>query len=237
MGTAGGMVGRFAVVEAAAGDLNRLVDATTSAAATLAAVPGVAAVKTWLGFPFHEDPERPRDIRLAAVSVLADEGEALHDAWPAATVAFDSGVARFDVEGEPVKATGHGWGVEVPTTDVRPLTDDEPVLVVITGETRPQHHDAFVQAAGPAVAQAHSDPGYLGGCALASPSMLDITSFSCWRSGKAARRYAFGSGAHRRAKDADVLRGWHDPDTLFWVVFRVLASSGTLLGTAPFTRG
>lgn len=231
------MVGRFTVVEAPTGGLDRLVDAATDAAAALAAVPDVAATKAWVGFPFYEDPDEPRDVRLVALSALAYERNALGEAWPVATAAFDDSVARFDVEGEPVKATGHGWGVKVPTTDVRPLADDEPVLVVITGDIRPEHHHAFVQAGGPAVAQAHRDPGYLGGCALASPSMLDITSFSCWRSGKAARRYAFGSGAHRRAKDADLLRGWHDPDSLFWVVFRVLESSGTLLGTTPFAPG
>jgi hypothetical protein len=225
---------RFAVVDAEdAASAGALQAAAGEAASALSGVRGVAHAKAWLGFPFREDPSvGETDLRLAAVSAVGSDRGALADVWPAATAALEP-AARFDVELELVRSGGDGWGIAPDLDAVRPLGPDEPVLVVISGDLHPEHVAAFQTAGGPAVAQANADPAYLGGVGLTSNG-LDITSFSCWTSTRAARRYAFGAGAHREAKDADETLGWHDRATAFFGTFRVLEASGTLLGAAPF---
>jgi hypothetical protein len=73
--------------------------------------------------------------------------------------------------------------------------------------------------------------GYLGGLAM-SDTLLTTASFSCWRTSRESRSFAFGTGAHRDAYKVDRAEQRHA--TEFFVRFRPLHSEGTLEGRDPF---
>ncbi|HVM09288.1 MAG TPA: hypothetical protein VM345_12540 [Acidimicrobiales bacterium] len=227
--------GRFGMIAATPDDLPAMQEAARRAATALTQSGSAAFAKSWLGFRMSDTPRGMPEFSMVAVSALAADRDELTSAWAEATTDL-VGPERYDVEVEPVRATGAGWGVTVDSTAIRPLGPDEPVMTVITGDVYPEHLEAFVAAAAPAVAQAYADPAYLGGCGLVSDRMVDITSVSCWTSAQASRAYAYRAGAHRSAKDVDEANGWHDLPTAFFVTYRVLSSSGTLLGIDPFAR-
>lgn len=229
------MFARFSIVEPSSTALEPLFAATQGVATSLGATDDVAHAKAWLGFPFEVSSETGPHLRLVGISALGRSRAGLDARWGDVDRVLGVEGARFDLDAELVRAVGGGWGPDIRAEDHRPIRGDEPVLTVVTGELVPEHVDAFMAAAQPVVAQAFADPAYLGGCTLVS-SMLDITSFSCWRTARDARRFGYGEGAHTVARLADEAEGWHDPTTTLYATYRVLASSGSLLGDTPFER-
>jgi len=122
-----------------------------------------------------------------------------------------------------------GW---TPDTDGgEPLREDEPALILISGDLRARHVPTFLHDAGLAVAHAFRQPGYLGGLAIQS-SPLNTTSCSAWRTYGDARAYAFRPGGHATAMRRDKAGEHHR--TEWFLRLRPLQERGTLDGAAPF---
>lgn len=226
------MFGRFTFVEPSSQARDGVAVAAKGAAATLAHDDATVHAKAWTGFVFGTNPGEPSHHPLVALSAIARDRTALSELWPVVDDALRCDSPRFDLEGELVRATGQGWGPDVCVGATNQLRSTEPVAVLITGDVHPEHVEAFNAAVDPVIAQAREEPGYLGGCGMAS-TVHDMTSFSYWRSASEARRFGFGPGAHRTAMDADHENGWHDGTTALFATFRVLSCSGTLLDGAP----
>lgn len=140
---------------------------------------------------------------------------------------------HWSVRGELTRAAfsepWRGWMPD--TTGTPPLGDDEPALILISGDLAAQGAPGFVRDAPRTVAHAFTHPGYLGGLALAS-SPRNTTSCSAWRTYADARDYAYGSGRHREAMLRDRREKRHARE--WFLRIRPLRSSGTLLGADPF---
>lgn len=72
--------------------------------------------------------------------------------------------------------------------------------------------------------------GYLGGLGLAD-TPLTTCSFSCWRTARDSRAFAFGAGTHRTAYKIDEAEQRHTDN--FFVRFRPVRSEGTFEGRDP----
>jgi hypothetical protein len=144
-------------------------------------------------------------------------------------------VARehWHVRGEITRAAfsepWKGWMPDPHGTE--PLRDDEPALVLISGELKPRHFVAFTRDSFGAVEHAQGHPGYLGGLAIQS-SLRNTTSCSAWRTYADARDYAYGQGAHALAMRRDRQAERHE--TQWFSRIRPLASAGTLDGRDPY---
>ena len=228
------MQARFAAVRT---DTDRAMDlaATVEAVTTeLRDADGVVAAKRFFATPFTDEIVEPV-LGLFVVTAWSDDAEALEKAWANATPALfhaPSVLESFELLAEPARADGDGWGFAVPTDDVPRLESSEPMVAIISGRLFPEYEEPFNTAALSVVRQAHGDPSYLGGCGM-TETLSETISFSFWRSAGAARRFAFGAGAHMDAKEADEAGGWHDQATNFFVALRPLAASGSLLGANP----
>ena len=121
-----------------------------------------------------------------------------------------------------------GWVPDV--AGARALEDDEPALILISGELHARYVPAFAKDAAGAVGHAFGHPGYLGGLTIAS-SPLNTTSCSCWRTYRDARDYAYRPGGHADALKRDRARGHHR--TEYFLRLRPLLERGTLAGSAP----
>jgi hypothetical protein len=156
-------------------------------------------------------------------------------AWddPAAVSGLAADAAEhWHVEAEVVRAAfsqdWKGWTPD--TTGARPLGDDEPALILISGELHARYVPAFARDAAGAIGHAFQHPGYLGGLAITS-SPLNTTSCSCWRTYADARDYAYRPGGHLDAIRRDRARGHHR--TEYFLRLRPLAESGSLGGRRP----
>ena len=140
---------------------------------------------------------------------------------------------HWHVRGEVVRtAFTEPWrGWDPAPSDAAPLADDEPALVLISGDLRARFVPAFWQAGRKAFGDAFSHPGYLGGLAVNS-APLNTTSCSAWRTYADARDYAFSAGAHSKAMREDRAEGHHK--TEWFTRIRPLSERGTLDGRAPF---
>lgn len=188
--------------------------------------PGLRAVLS-LGTADFSPRVRPAPTPRRIAVLAAWEGE------PRGVLGDLGGRERWHVDAEVVRAAfSAAWKGWLPdATDARPLDDDEPALILISGELHARYVPAFAKDAAGAVAHAFASPGYLGGLAIAS-SPLNTTSCSCWRTYADARRYAYRPGGHLRAMQRDRVRGHHR--TEYFLRLRPLAERGTLAGSAPF---
>ena len=196
--------------------------------------PGLRALLQLGTARFVPRPVRaPTLRRVAALAVWEDE-DAVERSWESSIGALGEGAREhWHIHGELARASfsclWQTWDPDV--ADARRLTDDEPALIVISGNLRPRYVPMFFRDAAKAVAQAFEQPGYLGGLAIAS-SPLNTTSCSAWRSYRDAKEYAFKPGMHSEAMKRDRANGHHS--TEWFVRIRPLAERGTLGGSAPF---
>lgn len=174
----------------------------------------------------------PRRVAMLVAWTDQDAAERASREGPLAALRAGAGEA-WHVRAELVRARGNapwrGWTPDA--GDAEPLSDDEPVLVLISGELRARHLPPFVRGAAASVRHANAQPGYLGGVGLNS-SPLNTTSCSAWRTSADSRRFAFASGAHATAMRIDVSGRHHRTER--FLRLRPLASSGTLRGRDPF---
>ena len=159
--------------------------------------------------------------RQATVGPLADLAHGAREHW------------RVRCELVRVNVAPDAWRKWVPAAgEVAPLEDDEPLLVLISGELRAGALPAFVRYGARAYAHASKHPGYLGGLAMFS-SVLNTTSCSAWRSSTDSREYAFRPGGHADALRNDREGGNHHSQR--FLRLRPLTSAGSLGGRDPFS--
>jgi len=172
----------------------------------------------------------PTPRRVAVLTVWEDEP----DGW--AGLLGDlagSGREHWHVRAEVARAAfSVPWAGWTPDTDgTPPLRDDEPALILISGNLHARYIRAFLRDAGLAVGHAFRQPGYLGGLAVQS-SPLNTTSCSAWRTYGDARAYAYRPGSHQSAMRRDRAEQHHR--TEWFLRLRPLEERGTLDGAAPF---
>jgi hypothetical protein len=136
---------------------------------------------------------------------------------------------------EPVRVHGGGAVYAPPTAGVAPLHEDEPVVVQIDGTLTPEGFGPFYESTPAAIHQAFAHEAYLGGLGF-TDTFRETVSFTCWRTARGARDYAFGPGAHDEARRRDRAEGWHDKATELFLRLRPIRSSGTVLGANPFPQ-
>jgi hypothetical protein len=161
----------------------------------------------------------------------AREAAALEEANTEIVAPFASGAnERWQVLLQPASIHGAWAGFTPACAPTGPIRVDEPVVVLIHGVLRARHLFNFTRDSARVGRQLVGANGYLGGLAL-SDTPLTTASFSCWRTARESRTFAFGSGAHQHAYKID--RNEQRHATEFFVRFRPIAAEGTLEGRNP----
>ena len=194
--------------------------------------PGVAFARAMQTGVFRPDMRFPYSPGRVAVMLWAADEDALEEAGagPLAPLA-DGAAERWEVVLRPAGVHG-SWEGFVPACDAAAgLRADEPAVVLIHGVLKPRYLLAFMRDNAKVGRQLAAAPGYLGGLGLAD-TPLTTASFSCWRSARDSRQFAFAAGAHREAYRIDQAEGRHA--TELFVRFRPVRSRGTLDGRDPF---
>lgn len=132
---------------------------------------------------------------------------------------------------QPVSVDGDWFGYAPDVDDASPLSVDEPAAVLINGILKPKYIAKFVRDSARVGEQLRTAAGYLGGLGF-SDTPLATTSFSCWRTRRDSRAFAYGAGAHQPAYTVDLAEQRHRSS--FFVRFRPLSTDGTLDGRDPF---
>jgi hypothetical protein len=163
-----------------------------------------------------------------------DQDEA-HDEFLAGSGALEAFLSEaletWRVRLEPVRVVDGSWRGWKPSTEgVRPLADDEPLIVMTYGLLRPRYVPAFLRSNRRALAQALEQPGMLAWLGL-SDTVRTASTFSIWRSLADVQRYAYGKGAHQPVARHSKRVPW--ADDYFFARFRPLGSSGTWSGRDP----
>lgn len=174
----------------------------------------------------------PTPRRVGVLAVWAD-GRGAETAWAPLLGGLADGREHWHVRAEVVRAAFSepwlGWSPD--TTGAPPLADDEPALILISGNLRARFLPVFARDAGRAIGHAFEQPGYLGGLAIQS-SPLNTTSCSAWRTYGEAKAYAYRPGRHAEAMRRDRAAEHHR--TEWFLRMRPLEERGTLAGAAPF---
>ena len=195
---------------------------------------GVVRLRTLTFKATYAPNQTPR--RIALLSVWRPDADVAAGWRELLGVPAEAAREHWHVRGEVARYDGtdplRGWWPD--PAGAAPLADDEPALVLISGDLRARTYVPFIRDGVAAIGQAFGHPGYLGGLGLqASP--LNTTSCSAWRSYADARDYAWAAGgSHATAVANDAAREQHV--TACFVRARVLASSGTLAGRPVFSR-
>jgi heme-degrading monooxygenase HmoA len=137
----------------------------------------------------------------------------------------------WQVRLQPLRVSG-AW-TEVPDLLERqqPVEDEEPVVVLTIGRTKPWRLPPFLRAAAAAEADAVAAPGLLASTGFGRLPRL-VSTFSVWRSAAEMRDYAYReAGAHRAAVAADKAHPFHFSSA--FIRFRPIASSGSWNGRNP----
>lgn len=196
--------------------------------------PGLRAVISLRTAHFRPRPWPALTPRRVGVLAVWDGGTDVEQRWRETVAPLASHSRQhWHVQGEVVRAAfsepWRGWEPDV--TGTASLADDEPALVLISGELRARFVPAFFRDAARSVAHANASPGYLGGLAVTS-SPRNTTSCSAWRTYADAKDYAYAAGHHRDAMRRDVSEGHHQ--TEWYVRVRPLRERGTLDGRSLF---
>lgn len=149
-------------------------------------------------------------------------------------LASDPLAARFaggwQVKLEPLRISGAWLQVPDLLESQRPVDDEEPVVVLTIGRTKPWRLVPFLRAAVAAERDALDAPGLLASTGFGRPPL--VSTFSVWRSAAEMRDYSYrAAGAHRAAVAADKARPFHFSSA--FIRFRPLASSGSWNGRDP----
>ena len=197
---------------------------------------GAPGLRTLLQFGTANFTERtlpaPTPRRLGVIAVW-ESAERLEEWEQLLSGVCDGAHEHWHIEGELVRASfTEPWRAWQPDTEgAQPMSDDEPVLILISGQLRARYVRAFNRDAAMAVAHAFAQPGYLGGLGINS-SPLNTTSCSAWRTYADAKAYAFKPGGHATAMKRDRAQERHS--TEWFIRVRPLAERGSLAGSAPF---
>jgi hypothetical protein len=183
-------------------------------------------------------PMTPRMLPVPDVGTVA-----LIAAWEddAARDRFESShplAARFapgwHVRLEPLRIFG-AWP-EVPDLldATRPVDDDEPVVVLTIGRTKPWRLPPFLRAAAAAEADALEARGLLAKTGFGRLPRL-VSTFTVWRSAAEMRDFSYGTdGAHQAAVAADRGHPFHFSSA--FIRFRPYASGGDWNGVDPLAE-
>lgn len=193
-------------------------------------VPGLRHAETVFTAPISE--------RLLPAPDLGTVGQiaAWEDAESCALfLASDPQALRFEggwqVTLEPLRVSGEWTEVPDLLEGQQPVDDDEPVVVLTIGRTKPWRLPPFLRAAAAAEADAVDAPGLLASTGFGRLPRL-VSTFSVWRSAAEMREYAYrGAGAHRAAVAADKARPFHFSSA--FIRFRPLSSAGEWDGGDP----
>ena len=196
--------------------------------------PGLRSVIQMGTGRFVPHPYLASTPRRVAVLAAWEDGDAIDRTWERAIGRLGFGAREhWHIHGELARASftcpWRGWDPDV--VDARRLSDDEPALILISGNLKARHVPVFMRDAGKAVAHAFAQPGYLGGLGINS-SPLNTTSCSAWRTYADAKAYAYKPGGHAEAMRRDRAEERHR--TEWFMRVRPLEERGTLNGAAPF---
>jgi hypothetical protein len=181
---------------------------------------------------FRADTRFPYSPGRVAVMLWGADEEALEAARAGALAPLADGAAeRWEIVLRPASVHGSWEGFAPACDDAAGLRADEPAVVLIHGVLKPRYLMAFLRDNAKVGRQLTTADGYLGGLGLADTPMT-TASFSCWRSARHSRQFAFAAGAHRDAYKIDQAEGRHA--TELFVRFRPVRSCGTLDGRDPF---
>jgi hypothetical protein len=202
--------------------------------AELESMPGLGAAHLFFTFDSSAlTGGRPTPRRWALLCGW-NEDEALDEALVASPVLegfLDEALESWYVRLEPVRVVDGSWRGWRPSTEgVRPLADDEPVIVMTYGRLKRRHIPAFLRANRRALAQAMRHPGMLSWLGL-SDAVPVASTFSVWRSIADVQRYAYGPGDHQPVARHSKAVPW--ADDYFFARFRPLTSTGTWDGHDP----
>jgi hypothetical protein len=197
-------------------------------------VPGLRSLLQLGTGHFNPKPYPRGTPRRMAVLAAWDDGEDVEARWSSVLGDLADGAREhWHVRGEVARAAftepWRGWTPEV--ADARKLSDDEPALILISGNLKPRYAPAFWRDGAHAVVQAFEQPGYLGGLGILS-SPMNTTSCSAWRTYADAKAYAYKPGMHSAAMKRDRANEHHR--TEWFTRIRPLAERGSLNGSAPF---
>lgn len=157
----------------------------------------------------------------------------------------DEALDRFEASHPLARAFSQGWQVRLQPLRVsgewtevpdllaapKPVEDEEPVVVLTIGRTKPWRLLPFLRAAAAAEADAVAAPGLLASTGFARLPRL-VSTFSVWRSAAEMREYAYGAGGnHRAAVAADRAHPFHF--SAAFIRFRPYASRGSWSGHDP----
>jgi hypothetical protein len=136
----------------------------------------------------------------------------------------------WQVRLEPLRVSGEWTEVPDLLEGQRPVDDDEPVVILTIGRTKPWRLAPFLRAAVAAERDALGAPGLLASTGFGRPPL--VSTFSVWRSAAEMRDYSYReAGAHRAAVAADRARPFHFSSA--FIRFRPLSSSGEWAGEDP----
>jgi hypothetical protein len=197
-------------------------------------VPGLRAVIQLTTGRFRPRPYPALTPRRVAVLAAWDDGEDVEARWASVLGDLADGAREhWHVRGEVVRAAytepWRGWMPDV--ADAGKLSDDEPALILISGDLRLRYAPVFFRDNARAVAHAFAQPGYLGGVGISS-SPVNTTSCSAWRTYADAKAYAYRQGPHSTGMKRDRANEHHR--TEWFTRIRPLEERGTLAGAAPF---
>lgn len=179
---------------------------------------------------------------------LIRPGRALIAAWDSpqsALAAFRGPLAwavtsprRYSLDGEVVRVrreyphnSWYGWNPSAEGS--RPLSSDEPLLVIVHGILKQRHLLGFLKNNVHAASRAAFHPGHRGSVDISSRLPFEHTSVSLWGTAKLARDYAYAPGGHANALEHSRTAETHRVGVYLQV--RPLASSGSLgLDSAAF---
>lgn len=137
----------------------------------------------------------------------------------------------WQVRLEPLRIFG-AWPEVPDLLDAqRPVKDEEPVVVLTIGRTKPWRLPPFLRAAAAAEGEVVEAPGLLAATGFGRLPRL-VSTFSVWRSAAEMRDYAYRqAGAHQAAVAADRAHPFHFSSA--FIRFRPYASCGTWGGGDP----
>jgi hypothetical protein len=212
----------------------RLISALRQArrlAYAAAAAPDIAFARALQSGTFRPDTWPAYIPGRVAVMLWAPETEALATVQETVLAPLAAGATeQWRVVLRAVSTHGAWAGFSPVSDDVALLRADEPVVVLIHGVLHARYVGKFTRDNAQVGKQLMQTEGYLGGLAM-SDTPLTTASFSCWRTSRESRSFAFGAGAHRDAYKVDRAEQRHA--TEFFVRFRPLHSEGTLAGRDP----
>lgn len=139
----------------------------------------------------------PRLIPGGCALIAAwDSPEAAAAAWRGPLGRALQGRHRFSLDGEVARVRlqepGHRWHGWAPTANgVEPLTDGEPLVVVVHGVLRPRHLAGFLRNNMHAASRAAHHPGHRGSVDVSSKLPFEHTSISLWKTVAMAQDYAY----------------------------------------------